>query len=90
MPKTTWFSRPSQRHDAIVALISGKVACRNAHANKQKEKITKCDLAKSAGISLHTLDRREKDPGEFTVAELIGIGRALDIPIEELRACIRY
>ena len=37
-----------------------------------------------------TLRSRKKSPQDFSLKELLKLGRALDIPIEELRDAIRY
>lgn len=40
------------------------------------------------GISYYTLLRRLKNPQEFTLGEISALAKVLDIPIDELRACI--
>ena len=43
-----------------------------------------------SGFSIRTLQKRKKDPSKFTVEELRKLGRGLHIPIEEMRAALRY
>ena len=42
------------------------------------------------GFSGDTIRNRYEKPGDFTVDELLYMGRKLEIPIEELRACLKY
>ena len=42
------------------------------------------------GFSGDTIRKRYEHPGDFTVEELLYMGRKLQIPIEELRACLEY
>ena len=42
-------------------------------------------LAEKSGVPAATLYRRKKSPGDFTLSELGGIGRALEIQIDEFR-----
>lgn len=53
-------------------------------------KMTAADLCGSIGKSENTMRSRMKNPGELTVDELVRLGRKLGIPIDELRAAIRY
>lgn len=47
-------------------------------------------MAEKAGMTPQTLRSRKKSPQDFSLKELLKLGRALDIPIEELRDAIRY
>ena len=47
-------------------------------------------MAEKAGMTPQTLRARKKSPQDFSLKELLKLGRALDIPIEELRDAIRY
>ena len=42
------------------------------------------------GFSGDTIRNRYEHPEDFTVEELLYMGRKLEIPIEELRACLEY
>ena len=57
-----------------------------AVANNQKNE----DLARIIGRGTATMTRRLEDPGSLTLDELTALGRGLHIPIEDLRAAIRY
>lgn len=67
--------------EKLVALIWGHAAVQG---------LTTPQLGERAKISRSQIYRLKKAPEEFTVGELRRIGRALGIPIEELRAAIRY
>lgn len=68
-------------NEKIVALIWGAAAV-NGLNNEQ--------LSARVKLSPATLHRRRTSPEDFTLGELRRIGRALNIPVEELRAAIRY
>lgn len=67
--------------EKIVALIWGAAAV-NGLTNEQ--------LGEKAKISRDTLRRRKVKPEDLTLGELRRLGRALNIPVDELRAAIRY
>ena len=52
--------------------------------------LTNEQLGDKAHISRTTVARRKANPEDLTLGELRRLGRALGIPIEELRAAIRY
>ena len=64
-------------HIRMIAAAAAEDAC--------QEKV-----AGMAGFSIRTLQKRKKDPSKFTVEELRKLGRGLHIPIEEMRAALRY
>ena len=47
-------------------------------------------VAKKMEMGEGTLRRRKAEPETITVGELIKMGKLLNIPIEDLRAAIRY
>ena len=57
-----------------------------AVANNKKNE----DLARIIGRGTATMTRRNMNPGSLTLDELTALGRGLHIPIEDLRAAIRY
>ena len=79
MPRVNLGRKPE--NDALVKLIWGAAAAENAGHGK---------MADIAGFSIRTLQERKKDPSKFTVEELRKLGRGLHIPIEEMRAALRY
>lgn len=68
-------------NEKIIALIWGAAAV-NGLNNEQ--------LCARVKLSPTTLHRRRVKPEDFTLGELRRIGRALNIPVEDLRAAIRY
>lgn len=68
-------------NEKIVTLIWGTAAARGYDGTQTAER---------ARMSRDTLRRRRIDPEELTLGELRRLGRALGIPIEELREAIRY
>jgi|GEM_PF-2402274 len=70
-----------KKHYALGLLIIGTVKVTNRERR---------ELAKMMGCSESTVWRRLSEPGTLTVDELTALGRGLHIPIEELRAAIRY
>ena len=64
-----------------LVLISGTV---------KTNETDRASLAKIMGCSEPTVTRRFKDPGSLTLDELTALGRGLHIPIDDLRAAIRY
>lgn len=79
MPRTKPLVKP--RHQELRVLLSGTVKV----SGKERS-----DLAKMMGCSNPTVTRRFKDPGSMTLDELTALGRGLHIPIDDLRAAIRY
>ena len=68
-------------NEKLIALIWGAAAVHG---------LTNEQLGDRAHISRTTVARRKAKPEDLTVGELRSLGRALGIPIEELRAAIRY
>ena len=70
------------------------MSCKRPHTVKatltSEEYETLSALAEKAGMTPQTLRARKKSPQDFSLKELLKLGRALDIPIEELRDAIRY
>ena len=79
MPYTKLQRKP--RHFELSVLISGTV---------KTNETDRASLAKMMGCSEPTVTRRFKDPGSLTLDELTALGRGLHIPIDDLRAAIRY
>lgn len=79
MPRTKMDKKP--KHYELRVLLAGTVK------TSGKER---ADLAKMMGCSNPTVTRRFKDPGSLTLDELTALGRGLHIPIDDLRAAIRY
>lgn len=79
MPRVNLGRKPE--NDALIKLIWGAAAAENVCQRK---------MADIAGFSIRTLQLRKKDPSKFTVEELRKLGRGLHIPIEEMRAALRY
>lgn len=72
--------------EKIVALIWGAAAANNLNDTQLCEKVSNTSFR----MTRPTLYNRKKKPEDFTVGELRRLGRALNIPIEDLRAAIRY
>lgn len=68
-------------NEKLVALIWGMAAVRG---------LTSEELGDKASLSRTTIARRKANPEDLTIGELRRLGRALGIPIEELRDAIRY
>ena len=68
-------------NEKLVALIWGMADVRG---------LTNEQLGDKANISRTTVARRKAKPEDLTLGELLRLGRALGIPIEELREAIRY
>ena len=81
MPRVTSVPAFRPRGLELVKVIWGELVARE---------LTVDDLADRTGISRDRLYRRKARPEEFTVDELVTICRNLSIPIEELRAAIKY
>ena len=80
MPKTNLCKREVP-HAQLARLIIGFLGLRHNPA---------ADVAAILNCSENTARSRLKNPGEMTVSELTSLGRGLHIPIEDLRASIRY
>lgn len=80
MPRTNLQTRQPP-HAQLGQLIAGAAFMR---------RMSTADLAAAIGRSENTARTRLKNPGDLTVSELTRLGRTLGIPIDELRAAIRY
>ena len=79
MPRVKLGRNPA--NDKIIALIWGMA---DVHG------LTNEQLGDKANISRTTVARRKANPEDITLGELRRLGRALGIPIEDLRDAIRY
>lgn len=79
MPTTRLQRKP--KHFELSVLITGTV---------KTNETDRASLARMMGCSEPTVTRRFKDLGSLTLDELIALGRGLHIPIDDLRAAIRY
>ena len=70
-----------KKNDALGVLLNGYVYKDGGNLTTGSEK---------TGLSRATLCRRLAAPGNFTVDELLDFGRKYQVPIEDLRAAIRY
>lgn len=70
-----------RKGEEIVALLWGTMALQGTSA---------AAVAKKAKIDPATLSRRKKKPEDFTVGELMALGRALAIPVDTLRQALKY
>jgi len=82
MPKT---KQQQGKYPARYLLLMSMLAAAKT-ANEKDHK----DLARIIGRGTATMTRRLEDPGSLTLDELTALGRGLHIPIEDLRAAIRY
>ena len=80
MPKTV-FDKPKSKYEKLLILIQGTA--------KVKGK-SNPEIASMAGLAESTIYTRFRKPETFSLDELSRIGRGLNIPIEELRQCIKY
>ena len=78
MPRT---KLDKKKHDALAVLITGHVY-KDGGGLKEGAKMLGCDTS--------TLCRRLSKPGNFTIDELLALARGYHIPIEDLRAAIRF
>lgn len=78
MPRTIL---DKKENEALAVLVNGYI---------YKEGGTLAKGAEKTGLSRATLCRRLAKPGEFTVDELLKLCRMYHVPIEELRAALRY
>lgn len=72
--------------EKIVALIWGAASANKLTNTGICEKVSRGTFR----LTRQTLANRKKNPEDFTLGELRRLGRALNIPIEELRQAIRY
>lgn len=56
----------------------------------KQQRLTLEDVGHTIGASDDTARRRMRNPGDLTVSELVSLAKALHIPIDDLRAAIRY
>lgn len=78
MPKTR-FDRV--KRDALLELVLGR---------KAMLKMSEDVLAEKMGVSRTTIRKRLKDGSDsWTVADIKGFSKALEIPIEEMRSAIK-
>lgn len=84
MPKTNLGRNIAD--EKIVALIWGAKAVKGLTDEQLCEKASRGTVR----LSRNTLTRRKKKPEDFTIGELRRLGRVLDIPIDDLRAAMRY
>ena len=82
MPKTKLGCRPVSPYVRVSETIRNYAA---RHGMSMPELAGECQ---PQGISYYTLLRRLKNPQEFTLGEISALAKVLDIPIDELRACI--
>lgn len=80
MPKTKLQNREKQ-FDKLAELIGGKVFMND---------LTIDDLASLMGVSRNTAARYRKDFGQLSLSTVLNLCKALSIPIEDVRATIRY
>ena len=80
MPKTTYMKRKTP-HAKLGILLNG--ACHFAGLNA-------IAVGKIIGRCEDTALDRLRHPGDLTVDELLKLGKAADIPIEDLRAALQY
>ena len=76
MPRTNLCKRETPHSQ-----LGGAAAVANVNAEA---------MAAAIGRSENTARSRIRHPGDLTVSELTRLGKALNIPIDELRAAIRY
>lgn len=82
MPKT----KLQQTRYPTRYLLLKSMICEAKEANHKDHK----DLARILDCGTATMTRRLSNPGSLTLDELTALGRGLHIPIEDLRAAIRY
>lgn len=79
MPRVNLGRKPND--EALVSLLWGRQAAAGMSIGT---------MAGKAGMTPQTLRARKKSPQDFSLSELLKLGRALNIPIEDLRNAIRY
>ena len=82
MPKTK--QQQGKYPARYLLLMSMLTAAKTANDKDHK------DLPRIIGRGTATMTRRLEDPGSLTLDELTALGRGLHLPIEDLRAAIRY
>jgi len=80
MPKTN-LCRREVPHAQLGRLLAGAATVQGADAERIGRAIGKCGK---------TARERIRHPGDLTVSELTRLAKDLEIPIDELRAAIRY
>lgn len=80
MPRTKMHAQ-LRKYDGVVRLIWGAMAA---------EGLTVSDMEARTGISRTRLYARKKRPEDFTLEEVTRLCRNLSIPIDDMRAAIRY
>ena len=78
MPRTRFDKKKNQE---LGILLSGYIHFDGGSVSKASEK---------TGMSRQTLSSRLSKPGDFTIDELLYLCRQYHVPIEDLRAAIRY
>lgn len=78
MPRTRF---DKKKHEALAVLITGHVY-KDGGSLKEGARLIGCDPS--------TLCRRLANPGKFSIDELLALARGYHIPIEDLRAAIRF
>ena len=81
MPRTK-LGAENRKYDKLVALLRGNALV----AEKTYE-----DMTTMLGWKdVKTVASRFNNPEKFTLDEITRLGRGLNIPVDELRQCIRY
>ena len=57
---------------------------------KAANKTSQAQMAVILDVSQPTMKEKERHPEKLTIEQYLRLGRALHIPIEELRAALRY
>lgn len=78
MPRTRL---DKKKHDALSVLVNGYVHKDNGTIKQASQKLRK---------DYRTVCRRLSDPGSFTIDELLDFARKYSVPIDEIRAAIRF
>lgn len=78
MPRTRF---DKKKNEALSVLVHGYIYKDGGHAKQAAAKIQ---------MDYRTLCRRLNKPGDFTVDELLDLCRKYHVPIDELRAALRY
>ena len=69
------------KNEALCVLVNGYVRMNHGTVKEAAEYMRR---------DYRTLCRRLEKPGSFSIDELLDLGRKMHIPIDELRAAIRY
>jgi len=78
MPRTRF---DKKRNEALSVLVHGYIYKDGGNAKQAATKVQ---------MDHRTLCRRLQKPGDFTVDELLDLCRKYHVPIDELRAALRY